>query len=192
VTRVDSEPVGDVHQRVRGLREQPSFVEPERWPHVPLPAKRRAGRAERPGDDEQVAGLRSAASRHAGAMAERGHTDHKCVGRGGVPADDGHAGLGDPLVEGNDIRRERRARGRERDQQRLRLRPGGGEVAEVDGGRPPAQVAPADPVEPEVDLFDERVLRHDEIAAQLRRVVGNADDQFATLELRQEPDLTEF
>ena len=46
-----------------------------------------------------------------------------------------------------------------------------GEVAEVDRGGAKAEIAPGDPVEPEVDALDERVLRDDEPAAELRGVV---------------------
>ena len=50
------------------------------------------------------------------------------------------------------------------------LRPRRREVAEVDRRRAPPEVAPAHPVEPEVDALDERVLRDDE-SVDLRRVV---------------------
>ena len=40
--------------------------------------------------------------------------------------------------------------------------------------------------------LDERVLRDHEPSGELRRVVLDADDQPAALELREEPELTEL
>ena len=58
VAEVDREPVRDVHLRVRAARELASLVDPQRRPDVAAVAERGAGRAERAGDDERVAGLR--------------------------------------------------------------------------------------------------------------------------------------
>ena len=61
--------------------------------------------------------------------------------RGGrVATDHGDPGLGDPLVEGEHVREHRVRREGERDEQPERRRAGSGEVAQVDRGRPPAEV----------------------------------------------------
>ena len=49
-----------------------------------------------------------------------------------------------------------------------------------------------EPVEAEVDALDERVLGDDEPAGELRRVVLDARDQAAALELGQQAELTEL
>ena len=108
-----------------------------------------------------------------------------------VSARDRHSGLVQALVQGQDVV-ELGVRGdRERDDERLGLGPGGGEVAEVDGRRPVAQLPPAEEVETEVDVLDERVLRDDELA-DLRRVVLDALGEPAPLELGQQAYLTEL
>src|SRR5919199_41306 len=71
-------------------------------------------------------------------------------------ADDGHPRLRHALVKLDDVLDGRVSGRRERDHEPLRLGTGGGKVAEVDGGGAPAEVPPRDPVEPEVDAFDER------------------------------------
>ena len=76
MARVDGDPVRDVQQRVRGRGEPTPLLEPQRRRHVALLAERRAGGAERAGDDEQVAGPRARAARDALAAAERRDRDH--------------------------------------------------------------------------------------------------------------------
>ena len=49
--------------RVRRPRERAPLVDPQRRPDVALLPERGAGRAERAGDDEQVARLRAGAAR---------------------------------------------------------------------------------------------------------------------------------
>ena len=49
-----------------------------------------------------------------------------------------------------------------------------------------------DPVEPEVDALDERVLRHDEPAGEPRRVVGDPGREAAPLELGEQPELAQL
>src|SRR5439155_17000207 len=63
---------------------------------------------------------------------------------------------------------------------------------QVDCGCAKAELAPGQPVEAEVNAFDEHVLGDDEPGAELRRIVLDADDQAATLELGQEAELTEL
>ena len=48
------------------------------------------------------------------------------------------------------------------------------------------------PVEPEVHALDERVLRDDDAARELRRVVLDAGDQAEPLELGEQAELTEL
>ena len=107
-----------------------------------------------------------------------------------VAADDRNARLGDPLVELDDVGEARVAAGAERDDQAVGRRAGRGEVAEVDGGRPEAELAPRDPVEAEVDALDERVLRHDG-AGDLRGVVLDPLDEAAALELGEQAELAD-
>ena len=167
---VDAEPVRDVHQRVRVRGERAAFLEPQRRAHVAPLAERRAGGAERAGHDEHVAGPRPRAAGNARAAAERGHRDDERRALRRVAADDGDTGLGQAL-------------GRARPRPPSGSTPGatsvtssasgsrarGGEVAQVDGRSTPAEVAPGEPVEPEVDALDERVLGDDELARELRR-----------------------
>src|SRR5439155_24533353 len=101
-------------------------------------------------------------------------------------------GLGDPLVERDDVFDGGLTRRRERDEQPFRLGARGSEVAEVDRRGAVAEVTPLDPVEQEVDTLDERILGDDEVRADAGRVVLDADDQPTLLELRQEAELTEL
>src|SRR5205085_4154672 len=68
----------------------------------------------------------------------------------------------------------------------------GGEVAEVDRRRAPAEVAPRDPIEPEMDALDERILRDDDPARELGRVVFDLAREPAPLELGEEAELAEL
>ena len=82
----------------------PALVEPERRPDVAADRgtrrpRRRAGRV----TTSRSPGLGAAAARDALAAAERGDAQHDRGGRGRVAADDRHAGLGDPLVELEDV-----------------------------------------------------------------------------------------
>ena len=68
---------------------------------------------------------------------------------------------------------------------------GGGEVAEVDRCGPEAEIAPGDPVEPEVHALDERVLGDDAPAGQLGRVVLDPLREAAPLELGEQAELAD-
>ena len=159
------EAVGEVEHRVARAREPAALLEPERRPDVGAASRKRArpAAAERAGDDEQSPGR---APPRPGTRSERPsavtlRTSRSARGR--VAADDR-------------ARPPRRSPRRARARRRARVSagapsvtisasgsaPDGGEVAEVDGGGPEAEVAPRDPVEPEVDALDERVLRDDE------------------------------
>ena len=83
------------------------------------------------------------------------------------------------------------ARQRNADDQRLGVGARRSEVADVHCRGAEAELAPRKPVEPEVDALDERVLRHDERRRPTRRVVLDADDQPAPLELGEEGALTD-
>src|SRR5439155_21292003 len=150
------------------------------------------GSAERTGDDEQIPRARAGASRDALRPPDGGDPDDHLGGRARVAADDSNARLHDPLVECDGIRDARRSRGGEDDAERLGKRAGCGEVAQVDRGRAKAELAPGQPVEAEVNGFDEHVLGEDEPGAELRRIVLDADDQAAALDLGQEAELTEL
>ncbi len=69
--------------------------------------------------------------------------------------------------------------------------PGRREVAEVNGGGAEAEVAPGDPVEPEVDILDERVLCDDAAVVELGGVVLDPLHEPAPLELREQAELAE-
>ena len=105
------------------------------------------------------------------------------------PPRTGDAGRGHALVELDDILQLDVARQRKRDEQRLRPRRRRSEVADVDRGGAEAELAPGEPVEPEVDALDERVLGDDEAAGELGGVVLGSLDQPARLELAQEAEL---
>ena len=134
--------------------------------------KRGAGGAERAGDDERVAGPRASAARNAFRAPERGHAESTI-------SEPASCRRRRPARPARRCPRRARARRRARspcgsaegDDQRLRLGAGRGEVAQVDGGGAEAEVAPGEPVEPEVDALDERVLRDDEPVAELGGVV---------------------
>ena len=54
-----------------------------------------------------------------------------------------------------------------------------------------AEVAPRDPVEPEVDALDEHVLRDDPPSCKLGGVVLDPLGETATLQLREQPELAD-
>ncbi len=182
---VGAETIGDVEHRVGDPSELAPFGGADRRAQEPAVAERGAGAAERPGHDEEVARLRARTARHALGMAESGDGDDDEVGLRRVAAANRHAGLRDPLVERD---RALEIRRRERHDERERLGARGGEVADVHRRGAKAELAPVEEVEAEVDSLDERVLRHDE-AFDLSRVVLDADDQAAPLELGEELEL---
>ena len=189
MARVDRETVGEIELCRRRPRELAALGEPQRWPHQPAGAEGGAAPAERAGDDERVAAPCAVSSRHALAAAGRGDRDRDGGGGGCVAADDRDAGLRDPPVELEHVIDLRVGRQRQRDEQRLRLGARRREIAEVDGGGAEAELAPTDPVEPEVDVLDQGVLGEHEPGDD-RRVVLGPDDQPASLELREERKLT--
>ena len=69
--------------------------------------------------------------------------------------------------------------------------PAGGKIAEVHGRRAEAEVAPRDPVEPEVHALDERILGDHAAAGKLRRVVLDPHGEAAALELREQAELAD-
>ena len=79
----------------------------------------------------------------------------------------------------------------ERDEQAVGPGPGGCEVAEVDRCGPEAEVAPRDPVEPEVHVLDQRVLR-DDGARDLGDVVLDRLREPAALQLGEQPELADL
>ena len=137
-----------------------------------------------------VAGARASASGDALGAADRGDAEDEQIRARRVAADDRHARLGDSLVEVEDVVEARVAARAERDDQAVGLRARRGEIAEVDGGGPKAEVAPRDPVEAEVDALDERVLRHDG-AGDLRGVVLDPVHEAAALELGEQAELAD-
>src|SRR4051812_17811167 len=84
---VDREAVGDIEHRGGRLGEQHALFDTERRPDEAALAERGAGRSEGAGDDEAVAGLRSATPGHAGRAAERGDAQEEPLGARRVAAD---------------------------------------------------------------------------------------------------------
>ncbi len=176
---------------MRDTGERAALGDPQGRPHEPPPPEGRAGAAERPGDDEHVARTRAAAARHALRPAERGDREKDAVGARRVAADDRHARLRQALVEldhllDGGVLPEPRGH-----QERLGLRAGGRQVADVDRGGPEAELAPADPVQVEVDALDESVLGHHG-SSHDRGVVLDPVRQAQPLELREEPELADL
>ena len=183
MARVHRNPVRDVEHRVRDPAESEALLRPDRRAGEPLFAKRLPGRAERAGDDELVAGPRARAAGYAPGVAESRHGDVDAVRARGVAAPDGHLRLRETLVELDDTVQLDVSGHRERDEEGFGAGGRRREVADVDRGGPEAELAPGQPVEPEVHVLDQRVLGDDEAALQLSRVVLDADDQPALLEL---------
>src|SRR5262245_9924018 len=164
VAGVDRQPVRDVGQRVRACGKKPPLPQSQRGTGVALLAETQTGCAKVPGHDAQRARTRATAAREAGGAADRSHGKRELQRARGVASHYGHAGLVEPAVELEHVLEQRVLRRGERDEQRLRLGPGGGEVAQVHRRGTKAQLTVRRPVEPEVDVLDERVLRdHDAV-----------------------------
>ena len=131
----------------------------------------------------------TAAARNPLGASERRDADANDGRRGGVAAHDGYARFGDPFVERKHVVELGLAGEGETDEQAFGHRPGRGEVADVHRSSAEAELAPGEPVEPEVHPFDERVLRDHEPADD-GRVVLDADDHPAPLELGEKRELT--
>ncbi len=183
---VEGEAVGDVEHRVCDPRERHPLVQPDRRPCVATLSERRSRSPERPGDHEEVAGAGSRAARHAGGAAKGSDREVQALGLARVPTDHGDAGLGHPLVELEHVVQLGVSGRRNGDDESERLGAARRQVAEVDRCGAETELAVGDPVEPEVDRLDERVLGDDE-AFDDRRVVGDRPRQPPPLELRQEP-----
>ena len=187
---VDREPVGDIEDRVRVRAELLALGQPKRRPRVRLSPERGTRRAERSGHDQLVAGDRPGSARNPVRVPDRRDAEHDAACPRGIAADDGHPGLRDPLVELDDIFDLHVARCGERDEQALGVCSRRGEVAEVDRRRAPPEVAPRDPVEPKVDVLDERVLRDDHACvAELRGVVLDPLREATALEFGEQAEL---
>ncbi len=157
----------------------------------PPVAERGACGAERPGHDDGIAGLRSRPTRDALRAAQRSHREDHAIRARRVAAANRHAALVQARVELEHVVELGLGGQPERDEQGERIGAGGGEVADVDGGRARAELAPVQEVEAEVNALDERVLRHDE-AADHGGVVLDPLHEPAPLELREEPELPEL
>src|SRR3954453_7543815 len=130
--------------------------------------ERRAGGAERPGDDQQVARLGAVASRDTLGAADRRDRQIDRRGLRCVAAHDRDTRLVQALVELEDVLELDVAGDSERDEQAPGARPRRGECRRVQDSSLEAELAPARPVEPEVPSLDERVLRDDEVLAETR------------------------
>ena len=108
-------------------------------------AERRTRAAERAGDDEHVARLRARAARNALGAADRGHARARpAAPRSCRRRRPERPSRRCPRYSSSTSSTRRLAGRRERDDERLRLGARRGEVAEVHGGRAPAEVAPRD------------------------------------------------
>ena len=160
-----------------------SLVEAERRPHVSLPTKCGSGRSERAGDDEPLSRAGTAATRYPGGVPESCHRQHEALCAGRIAASNRHLRLGQAFVDLEHVFELNVRRRSESDDQSLGRRARGGQVAQVDGCRPPAEVAPRQPVEPEVNTLNERVLGDDQPPCELRRIVLDSLDEPPSLEL---------
>src|SRR6266511_5439370 len=192
VSCVDHKAVGDVEHRVRVGCELSSFDQAQRRTREAVAPKRCAAGPEWARDDERVSGASSATAGNALRAPERGHAEHYVLGSARVAADDRHTGLVQALVERKHVVELGLARQPDCDDERLRLGARGGEIAEVDGRSAKAELLPAQPVEPEVDPLDERILGDDQAGLELSRVVFDLDGEPALFELGQQPELTEL
>src|SRR3954468_18710288 len=128
VGRVGREAVRDVEQRVSDGGQAAAFLEPQRRACMTAFPERRAGGAERPGDDQQVAGPGTVAPGNTLGAADRRdrEIDRRRLSR--VPADDRYTWLVQALVELEDVLERGVAGDSERDEQALGNRPRRGEV----------------------------------------------------------------
>ena len=191
VAGVSREPVREVEHRGRHPSEALSLLDAVRHRRQRAVAERDSGGAERPGQDDDVPGLRARAARHAVRAAERGHGQDDAVGARRVAAAHRHAALVQAGVELEHVLELGLRREPERDEESERIGSRGGEVADVDGRGPRAELAPAQEVEAEVDALDEHVLRDDE-AVDDRGVVLDPLREPPPLELGEQPELADL
>ncbi len=151
--------------------ELPSFGQAERGTREAVGPKLCARSPEWARDDKRVSRASSATAGNALRAPERGHAQHHVLGSARIAADDRHTGLVQPLVERKHVVELGLARQPDCDDERLRLGARGGEIAEVDGRSAKAELLPAQPVEPEVDPLDERILGDDQAGLELSRII---------------------
>jgi hypothetical protein len=188
---VDGDPVGHVEHRGRDRAEPEALLDADRWAHVPPVAERRSGCAERAGDHELVAGTRAGTAGDAVGAPDRGHGHDDGARAGRIASAHGDARCGEALVQLDDALHLHGGRNGQRDEERVRPRSRGGEIADVDGSGSEAELPPGQAVEPEMDAFDESVLSDDDAVVQFGRVVLRPHDQAALLELAQQAELAE-
>ena len=120
----------------------------KRGPHVATLAEGGSRPLRRSGHDQQIAGPGARPGR--GPASERPTAVTLSIDRGCRRScrrrSPGPAPRRCPAYSSLDVLDDGRGRERERDDQGLWLGTRGGEVAQVDSGRPPAEIAPADPV----------------------------------------------
>ncbi len=151
-------------------------------------AERRARAAERPGDDEEIARLRTGTPGNALRSPESRDAEQHRLRARRVAAAHRNTRLVQSFVQLDDVGDVRLARQPERDDQRERIGAAGGEIAEVDRRSAKAEIAPREEIETKVHALDERVLRHDE-PVDLRGVVLDALREPAPLELGEQAEL---
>ena len=186
---VDREPVGDIEHRVRVRAGCLPSVQPKRRPRV-RPSRRNAAPAA-PSGPVTTTWSPGIAPARPGTRSERPIAvtlSMTLPALEGIAAEDGTPVSAIPCRL-DDIFDLHVARSGERDEEALGVCSRGGEVAEVDRRRAPAEVAPRDPVEPKVDALDERVLRDDHACAERCGVVLDPLRKTATLELGEQSEL---
>src|SRR5262245_44618527 len=155
---VPRETVGEVDQRVRAACQPAALVDPDGWPDVGPATEGGTRRPERAGHDEDVTRSRAAAPRDALGRTDRRDAQDDPGACARVAADHGRTGLGEALIQLHYVRHRRVGWRDEGDDESLRLGAGRGQIAQVDGGSSEAEVAPGDPVQPEVNVLDEHIL----------------------------------
>ena len=100
---IGREAVGHVDHRRGDLREPAALLEPQRRPRKSAAAEGGPRRAEGPGEDDEIAGTRARATRHALRAADRGHAQEDGRRERRVAAAHRHARLAQSLVELDDV-----------------------------------------------------------------------------------------
>jgi hypothetical protein len=183
-------------------RKRSALIEPKR--RAPVGGHQRAvdapfeaeeaggGRAERARDDQHIAGPCSGPPGHALRPADASHAQIEALCSRCVSSDNRDSWLVQPVVEFEDPLELGRRRSAKRHREPQRGRTGGGEIAEVDGCGLVAEVVPGRPVEPKVDILDQRILGDDDTVLELGCVVLDSDRKPSPLELGQEAELAQL
>jgi thioredoxin 1 len=189
---IDCQAVRDVEHGMRVRGKLLPFRQPKRRTHERLTAKRRTSSTERSGHDQLISRTRIRPARHARGAADRRDAQQQPVRLRRIPAEHRNVRLGDPLVELEDVPNLRLGRSAQSDEQPFGIGTRGSEIAEVHSRRAPAEIAPGEPVEPEVDALDEGVLRCDHAAVELSCIVIASAGEPATFQFGEQAELAKL